>query len=69
MISNFNYKKIAEEKLIAIIPGQMLTTIDVAIAGKYLQRKGGGRKGFYLHGLLFDIAKKKNVNGRRPFPA
>ena len=59
MISNFNYKKIAEEKLIAIIPGQMLTTIDVAIAGKDLQRNGEGEKDFTCMAYCLTLLKRK----------
>ena len=57
------YKEIAEEKLLAGISDQLLTVIDVTDAGSDLQWNEEGKE-FYLHGQLFDVAKKKNINGK-----
>ena len=59
-----NYlKEIAEKKIIAGIPDEMLITIDVSDDGRDIQWREGGRE-LYLHGQLYDVAKTKTLGGK-----
>lgn len=62
-IQQHYYKEQAENKLMAGIPDEMLTAIDVSVDGKDMQWREEGRE-FYLQGELYDVAKIKNVNGK-----
>ena len=56
-------KEVAEEKIIAGIPDESLTAVDLNSDGRDIQWKEEGKE-FYLHGQLYDVAKNKNVNGK-----
>jgi len=53
----------SEEKINSGVPDETLTAIDFGAEEKNIQWKELGKE-FYLHGQIFDIAKKKNVNGK-----
>jgi hypothetical protein len=59
-----NYlKEQAEKKIVGGIPDKMLTAVDAGADGRDIQWKEE-RKEFYLRGQLYDVAKRKNVNGK-----
>jgi hypothetical protein len=56
-------KEQSEEKLMAGIPDELLTKVDVNADGNDIQWKDEGKE-FYLHGQLYDVANTKNLNGK-----
>ena len=63
VIQQYQLKESIKEKLLATIPEASLDIIDAGINKNDIEWEEEGKE-FYLHGLLYDVAAIKIINGR-----